>query len=488
MKKYLISFLLLTAIGFVGWLIFSVNQSQSIKNSFGAFAPISIPAGGTKATSFSPNSIIVSGNTSTSSLSATTSNPLTIGYINATNTATSTYSGGISIDSGCYALSDGTCTTSASTTSTLDGVGATNRLTFWNGLTSLSFAYLLGWDVSNLYVGSSTPPAGIAAFEVGQDGTLQGLVARVSGGATNLFPTDGAGLELAYDDDDLTVSGVALQPGNAVLQAYSRARGNWSDMWFKALGMMWTVNDINAMVLTRTGRLGIGTTTPGSLLSVHGNGLISGTLSSANLIATGTLDVTGLSTLTGGFISSASSTVSANFFANNIGLSSTTPYARLSIKGVTGSLTRLFAVASSTDSDVFTIHSSGTTTIDQLQTGTLTFAPNAGISTLIDFGVDSGAANNTVEAYNLSIDASSTLTVWSRSDGSGGIKDQRIGLSTSTPSAELAIGAGPATTTIYLDSTGTKGSCIQMKSPNQTSYAVYVGNDGVLTATAGNCK
>jgi len=54
--------------------------------------------------------------------------------------------------------------------------------------------------------------------------------------------------------------------------------------------------------------LGIGTSSPFAKLSVDGDGFFGGNLTSSNMTATGTLDVLGLSTLTG-FISTASSTV-----------------------------------------------------------------------------------------------------------------------------------------------------------------------------------
>src|SRR3990167_1083165 len=50
----------------------------------------------------------------------------------------------------------------------------------------------------------------------------------------------------------------------------------------------------NANVATFAGNVGIGTTSPASLLSVQGNGLFSGNLTAANLTATGTISLLGL--------------------------------------------------------------------------------------------------------------------------------------------------------------------------------------------------
>jgi len=66
------------------------------------------------------------------------------------------------------------------------------------------------------------------------------------------------------------------------------------------------------------GNAGFGTTTPGSLLSVQGNGLFSGTLSAANLIATGTITVTG----TSGTSTIGSLTIGPD---GRIGIGTTTP-------------------------------------------------------------------------------------------------------------------------------------------------------------------
>jgi hypothetical protein len=64
----------------------------------------------------------------------------------------------------------------------------------------------------------------------------------------------------------------------------------------------------------------------------------------------------------------------------------------------------------------------------------------------------------------------------------------KVGIGSTTPNSLLSLGSS-ATTTIELGSTsGTQGSCLQMYSPNKTSYAVYINNAGVLTAVAGKCN
>ncbi|MDP2669183.1 MAG: hypothetical protein Q8P07_05110, partial [bacterium] len=82
-----------------------------------------------------------------------------------------------------------------------------------------------------------------------------------------------------------------------------------------------------------SGRLGIGTTTPSQTLSVQGNGLFSGDVSLANLIATGTIQTTGTATSTwansglsvagGGLASSAGLTITGGSILNTSTATST---------------------------------------------------------------------------------------------------------------------------------------------------------------------
>src|SRR6185503_6456817 len=51
-------------------------------------------------------------------------------------------------------------------------------------------------------------------------------------------------------------------------------------------------------IITNAGNMGLGTTSPASLLSVHGNGFFSGNIAAANITATGTINVTSTATST----------------------------------------------------------------------------------------------------------------------------------------------------------------------------------------------
>jgi hypothetical protein len=85
------------------------------------------------------------------------------------------------------------------------------------------------------------------------------------------------------------------------------------------------IGDANTDHVTVTPNLGIGTTSPSKLLSVHGNALFSGNITSvANITATGTASISGLTTLSSGFVSQASSTVTSSLnVSGNLAASST---------------------------------------------------------------------------------------------------------------------------------------------------------------------
>jgi hypothetical protein len=83
--------------------------------------------------------------------------------------------------------------------------------------------------------------------------------------------------------------------------------------------------------------------------------------------------------------------------------------------------------------------------------------------------------------FNLG-DGSATTTLSS----AGG----KIGVGTTTPSALFSVATSTATSTIHVGTGGstTQGSCLQLYSPNGTAYAVYVNNNGTLTADTNSCE
>ncbi|MDP3999100.1 MAG: hypothetical protein Q8P76_00710, partial [bacterium] len=248
------------------------------------------------------------------------------------------------------------------------------------------------------------------------------------------------------------------------------------------------------------GLVGIGTSSPSQLLSVHGNAFFSGSLINvANITATGTLTVsgdsylanastTGMLTIGNGFISSASSTLSSGNLTitgstGSIGIGSSTPWARLSIQANGGDSTRLISIASSSGDVYFEVSSTGTTTIEQLQTGSLTFDIDAGRVTWVDMPISTELATGTVIGYTAMINSSSTLAVLADVAGSGKITNQRIGIATSSPAGTLGIVAATTTPALYIAQTGS-GNLMTLQSGNDAVWTVTnTGRLGLATTS-----
>ena len=99
------------------------------------------------------------------------------------------------------------------------------------------------------------------------------------------------------------------------------------------------------MVINNQGNVGIGTTSPASLLSVQGNGLFSGNVSLANLTATGTMNVLGLTTLVNASTTQISVSNTAYFpgsgiwnSSGNVGIGTTTPSSLLDVYSATAAV------------------------------------------------------------------------------------------------------------------------------------------------------
>ncbi|MDP3999486.1 MAG: hypothetical protein Q8P76_02740, partial [bacterium] len=324
------------------------------------------------------------------------------GVLRASSTATSTFAGGIKLSGGCFELADGTC------------AGSGGGLTVGGAITGGTGNRVLYEDSTNLLAESANL-------------TFDGLTlvtARAS--TTGMFTIGTSFISSASSTiaSSLHVSGQLYASSTLSVASLASLNG---------------------------GFISVGSST------VAGNFHVSGVFN-----ASSTALVNGLSTLTGGFISSASSTVtSGNLIvsAGSLGIGTTSPYARLVVKASPGSATRLVSVASSSDDIYFEISSTGTTTIDQLQTGVMTFETNAGVVTWVDLPVTSDSAFGTIQSYSAMIDASSTLTVYGESNGAGGIIRQKVGIGTSTPWGILSVERTTATTSpmfvVSSQSTGT---------------------------------
>ncbi|MDE2001260.1 MAG: DUF5011 domain-containing protein [Patescibacteria group bacterium] len=224
------------------------------------------------------------------------------------------------------------------------------------------------------------------------------------------------------------------------------------------------------VVVGSTGYFGIGTTSPSKLFSVQGSGLFSGDLALANLTATGTLNVTGLTTLVNASTTQITSTGNAYLATTggNVGIGSTTPGATLAVTG-----TSLF---------------DGLATMYQALLGSFTATSSVtvqGKSTL----TNATTTQLTASAY-FQAGGDNGLTV---------LSSGLTGVGTTTPSQQFAVQgnglfsgdltAANVTATGTLTTSGnfnfTNASGTQLTTTHSTYLATTGGNVGVGTTTPG---
>ncbi len=140
----------------------------------------------------------------------------------------------------------------------------------------------------------------------------------------------------------------------------------------------------------------------------------------------------------------------------------------------------------------FTIDSSGTTSIANLNLGATTFDADAGIVSWIDMPVTSSATAGTVESYTAQLDGNALLTVYGESDGAGSIQNSGVSIGNSTlqSGAKFAVTQALTTTTagtmygVYNSTTDTG----IVTTGTDTTYGVYntVTRTGATGGTISN--
>jgi hypothetical protein len=221
---------------------------------------LAVANGGTGAPTFGQGWIYSSGGTC--ALAASTSP--TVNYITATSTtATSTFAQGVNVAAGCFAIG-GTCLSAPSS--------LLSSANIWTGLQTFTSGLIAQ---ASSTIGNGTQTGGLT----------------ISGGATttgNAYFTGRVGIGTMTPSSALEVNGdiritsgsgghIYFADGSSMITATANGTGitSWNDINFQ------TGDQINLqtgngsatstkMLITNAGSVGIGTTTPGSILSVQG--------------------------------------------------------------------------------------------------------------------------------------------------------------------------------------------------------------------------
>ncbi|MDZ4285645.1 MAG: hypothetical protein U1A23_01825, partial [Candidatus Sungbacteria bacterium] len=238
---------------------------------------------------------------------------ITVPVINATSTtATSTFANGIQLSGGCFKAANGNCAITGAVGGTFNA-GTANRLTYYSAVNTLDSANFLTVDAVNSFLGIGTTTPGTTLSVQGST-TISGLLTAY--GTTTIPNLTSTSTTATSSFAGPLYIASSTPTGSALFAVGTSSPLLWVDK--------------------NTGFVGIGTTSPGSILSISGVGnftsatstfysglLAHNTIQSSALIATSTLFVGG---------TTGSSLVVLG--SGNVGIGTTSPGSILSIQGV----------------------------------------------------------------------------------------------------------------------------------------------------------
>ncbi|OGC80521.1 hypothetical protein A2943_00935, partial [Candidatus Adlerbacteria bacterium RIFCSPLOWO2_01_FULL_51_16] len=352
----------------------------------------------------------------------------------------------------------------------IDFTGATSTGTFFvtasstvGGTFNSTFANLLA--STTLYGSTLLTNATSTSLTVMGSTTIGGIFNATNGG--NLSGTFGG----TPTFQNLVTAGNLLATGSSTLQNFTGLNATTS----QATTTSFAISSIGSgsLIKTTTGGALIGATagvdyaTVAQTTDFHdwniiggANGYLTPTSTIQSIIAAASSTIGAGGQATGLTISGGATTTLNAYFASNVGIGTSSPYARLSVVGpvVAEYFHATSTTATSTFAGGFNVgggalvydYSGGLTTIQNLAIGTQNFEADSGIISWIDMAVTSAAATGTVESYTAQIDGTAVLTVYSISDGMGGIWQPSVGIGSSTPWGTLSIEQQATNTPVFV--------------------------------------